>query len=163
MNNHISMSNGIIAATVLLLLVAYFVWFFWRSRSILKQWAKENGFEIVHAKLRWLVQGPFTGWSEKGQTVYRVTVRNRHGQERLGWVLCGGIWSGLFSNQVRVEWDDTSKKEIKEGNQLAMLILISIIVISVASIFVPDKIFERTLTASCLIVALFCIWRINRL
>ena len=160
MSNHIS--NAIIAATVLLLLAGYFIWFFWRSRSMLDQWARKNEFEIIHAKLRWLVQGPFTGLSNKGQTVYRVKVRDHHGHERLGWILCGGIWSGLFSNQIRVEWDDTNKKEIKEGNQLVVLILISIIVISVTSIFVPDKIFERTLTVGCLIFALICIWRLNR-
>jgi hypothetical protein len=162
MNNHVSMSNGIIAATILLLLVAYFVWFFWRSRSMLDQWARINGFEMIHAELRWLVQGPFTGLSNKGQTVYRVKVRDHHGHERLGWILCGGNWSGLFSNQIRVEWDDTNKKEIKEGNQLVVLILTSCIAIAIANIFLPDKIFERTFTAVCLIFALICIWRLNR-
>jgi hypothetical protein len=162
MNASIYISNFFGAAAVLSLLVGYFIWFFRRSRSLLRQWAKKNGFEIVHAKLCWLVQGPFTGLSNKGQTVYRIKVRDHHGQERLGWLLCGGIWSGLFSSQIRVEWDDTNKKEIKEGNQLVLLLLISIIVYALASLFIPNKILEQIFTAICLVFALFCIWRINR-
>jgi hypothetical protein len=156
------MSNGIIAATVLLLLVVYFVWFLRHSRLMLQRWATQNGFEIIHFELRWLFQGPFTGWSNKGQTVYRVKVRDRHGHERLGWILCGGIWSGLFSNQVRVEWDDANKSEIKEGNQLAVFTLIACIIIAIATIFISGEIIKRTLTAGCLIFALICIWRLNR-
>ena len=95
----------IVLAIVILVLVIYFAWYFPRSRSVLEHWAKQNGFEIIHSEFRWLFRGPFSFLSNRGQTVYRVRVRDHHGLERSGWVRCGSIWIGLFSDQAIVTWD----------------------------------------------------------
>ncbi|MCX6895830.1 MAG: hypothetical protein NTZ16_10110 [Verrucomicrobia bacterium] len=152
----------IVVTAVLLLLGGYFIWFFRRSRSLLNQWASQHEYQIVHSELRWLFQGPFFGLACKCQTVYRIKVRDQQGHERLGWVLCGSGWSGLFSNQVRVEWDDTNQAEIKVGNQLAIYLLIFMIIVGVGSAFLSTATFDRLLPVMFVICAAFVAWRIFR-
>jgi hypothetical protein len=91
-----------------ILMVVSMIWHFSRSRSVLEQWAEANGYEILHSEFRNLFRGPFFWTSSKGQTVYYVRVRDRDGQERSGWVRCGGFWAGLFSDKAEVRWEDES-------------------------------------------------------
>ena len=81
-------------------------WHFSRSRSLLEHWADENGYRIVESSYRNFVRGPFFWTTSKGQTVYRVTIEDRGGRVRSGWVRCGGWWLGLLSDRVQVRWDD---------------------------------------------------------
>ena len=158
-------ASAIIAVIVLSGLVIYFGWFFRRSKSVLEHWAARSRFQIVHSELRWLFQGPFTGWSCKGQTVYRVKVRDSRGQERLGWVLCGGIWAGLLSDQVRVEWDETQTGASKAGNQRAIIILVACVILFLTATLVSERTFKWILNGfavGCLVFALYCIFQIER-
>jgi len=77
-----------------------------RSRSLLEGWAAQNGYEILQREFRYLRRGPFFWTSSKGQTVYYVSVRDREGQVRFGFVRCGGWWLGLWSAKTEVRWDD---------------------------------------------------------
>lgn len=108
--NTIDSSSGpilfVIAVIVIVGLVAYYAWYFPRSQSVLKHWAARNEFEIVHEELKWFYKGPFTWLNNRGHTVYRIKVRDKNGQERTGWVRCGGIWLGLFSDEATVKWDE---------------------------------------------------------
>ena len=79
---------------------------FSRARSILEQWAEENGYEILDREHRWLRMGPFWWRKGKGQEVYYVTIRTSEGQVRRGWVRCGGWFLGILSNSAVVEWDE---------------------------------------------------------
>ena len=76
-----------------------------RSQKLLKRWADDNGFESLHVEHRMFRKGPFF-WSGRGQTVYRVEVRDEQGVERKGWVRCGSWWAGVFSDKVEVKWDE---------------------------------------------------------
>lgn len=100
------MRTLILTSLVVVLLVAYVAWFYSRSRSVLKQWAKASEYEILHSELRNLLRGPFFWTSSKGQTVYYVKVRDRDGHERSGWVRCGSFWNGVFSDKAEVRWED---------------------------------------------------------
>ena len=96
----------LILPVLLLLAVAGLAWHFSRSRSLLEQWAMENGYELLHTEHRNLFRGPFFWTSSKGQTVYYVKVRDRNGATRSGWVRCGGWWLGLLSDKTEVRWED---------------------------------------------------------
>ena len=96
----------IVTAIVIPLLVIYLAWYFPRSKSLLRHWALRQRFEIVHSELRWVFKGPYSFLCSRCQTVYRVRVRDHQGRERSGWVRCGGIWTGLFSDEAIVTWDE---------------------------------------------------------
>jgi hypothetical protein len=81
-------------------------WHFARSAAILQKWADENGYEILEKSYRYFFRGPFFFRTTKEQTVYRVTVRDKAGQVRTGWVACGSWWWGLWSDQAKVRWDE---------------------------------------------------------
>jgi hypothetical protein len=97
-------------ALVLFFMVFYFRWHFTRSAAILEKWADENGYEILERSYRWFFRGPFFFRTSKGQTVYRVTVRDKAGNVQTGWVACGSWWWGLLSDQARVIWDELPKE-----------------------------------------------------
>ena len=79
------------------------IWHWFRSRFLLEQWAKANGFVLVKMSMSWFKLNPFL--SSKRQEVYRITVRNHNGRERSGWVKCGGFWLGFLVNKVEVDLD----------------------------------------------------------
>jgi len=88
------------------LVIMLWVLHFSRAKSILEQWAEENGYEILSSERRWF-GGTFWWRRSRGQEVYYVTIRTPAGQIRKGWVRCGGWFGGvLFSNQADVEWDE---------------------------------------------------------
>ena len=103
----VASTGGGILPVVLVILVAVgsLIWHFTRSRSILEKWAERSGYEILESDYRNLVRGPFFWTSSKGQTVYRVKVRDRLGNIRSGWVRCGGWFSGLLSDATEVKWE----------------------------------------------------------
>ena len=106
------MTNGfeVTALTgVIIVAVVFAVWNLSRSRSLLDQWAEQNGFEIIHSELRSLRRGPFLLTTTKGQTVYYVTVRDINGVEHCGWVRCGGALLGLLSDKTEVRWVEEPK------------------------------------------------------
>ena len=102
------MDGGGVLMVVLFIGIAVFAFFlsFSRSESVLDEWANENGFEILESEYRTFFRGPFFFRSSKGQTVYRVKVRDRDGRVRSGWVRCGGWFLGLLSDKAVVDWDD---------------------------------------------------------
>ncbi len=89
----------------LIVAVAMVTVHFSRAESILKQWAEENGYEIISSEHRWF-GGAFLWKKSRGQEVYYVTVRTLNGQIRRGWVRCGGWFLGTLSDQAAVEWDE---------------------------------------------------------
>jgi hypothetical protein len=80
-------------------------WHISRSRTILEQWAQDMNYTILESDFRIFRRGPFFWTTSRGQTVYYVTIRDRQGMKRSGWVRCGGWWTGLFSNKAEVRWD----------------------------------------------------------
>jgi hypothetical protein len=112
------MSNDtkIIIILVALGWVAFFtIWHWFRSRVLLKEWAKEHGYELVKMSIPWFKFSPF--YVSKHQEVYQIKVRDHSGRERSGWAKCGGFWLGFLVDKVEVEWDTASKpKQNKQTN-----------------------------------------------
>ena len=104
--NHFEPNGILIAIVMVMLVIANIVWFYSRSRSVLEQWAEENGFELLETDQRHLFRGPFFWTTTKGQSVYRVVVRDSSGRVRRGWVRCGSFWFGLMSSKAMEKWDD---------------------------------------------------------
>lgn len=96
----------IIPLVVMAVVAIYVAWFFARSRSLLQRWAAANGYVILHAEARNFRRGPLLWASSKNQAVYFVRVRDQAGQERSGWLLLGGYWSGLFTSETQVKWEE---------------------------------------------------------
>ena len=99
-----------------LLIVAIAVvalFYFWKkhlddSAEMVLNWSKNNGFLLISAKYCWFYRGPFWLSANKNQAVYRIHVRDSRGQNRSGWVRCGGWFRGLASQDVVVRWDAES-------------------------------------------------------
>ena len=73
-------------------------------KQLLRKWADERGLEILEAKRRWLRGGPYSWFLiGGGQTVYRITVRDGHGQVAKGYVCIESLVH--FGGHVRVAWD----------------------------------------------------------
>ena len=75
-------------------------WF--RSKFLLKQWAKANGYELVSMRIPWFKSSPF--WISKRQEAYQICVRDHRGRERRAWAKCGGYFLGFLVNKVEVVW-----------------------------------------------------------
>lgn len=72
-----------------------------RSKYMLDEWGKANGFEILSQEERW-----FFKHAAMGRSVFRVTVRDSAGRRRNGYARCGLRWLGLLPDNVVVRWDD---------------------------------------------------------
>jgi len=98
-------------AAILILMLAllgalFAAWHYGRSGSLLETWARENGYLILSQENCWFFKGPYFWTSTRGQEVYRVTVRDREGRTRSGYVRCGGALLGMLSDHVDVRWDE---------------------------------------------------------
>jgi hypothetical protein len=76
-----------------------------RSRSLLRRWASDNGFQILDFKLNLFRPSGWNWTSSNNQMVYFVRVRDKDGRERRGWVRCGNFWVGIFSSKTEVKWE----------------------------------------------------------
>jgi len=85
--------------------ISMMVWHFSRSRKMVEQWANDNCMELIEAERRFLRRGTYWWRTNKGQEVFRITVRDSSGQVRRGYVRVGGWFLGMLSDQVNVEWD----------------------------------------------------------
>jgi len=96
----------LLVAFVSVIIAASFYWSSSKGRSMLEQWAAENGYDIQSQEECWFFRGPFFWTSSKGQKVYKVALRDRDGRVRNGYARCGSYWLGLWSDAVEVRWDD---------------------------------------------------------
>ncbi len=81
-------------------------WTIARANAVLRSWARQNDFEIVHFE-RCFFTGAFSPLTTSGnQIVYFVRVRDQERHERSGWVRCGSF-GHPFGNQTVVKWKDT--------------------------------------------------------
>lgn len=90
---------GVVFVAVMIL------WTFTRSDSILHHWANQNGYRILQQQYCWFWRGPFFWTSSKNQTVYYVTVEDRDGRQRTGYVRCGGYFWGLLVDTAEARWE----------------------------------------------------------
>lgn len=76
-----------------------------------RQWADEHGYDVVYRAYRSLWQGPFFWRSTDAQAVQYLTVRDRAGRERSGYIRTGHWFFGLHSADMDVEWEDAFPRE----------------------------------------------------
>lgn len=77
-----------------------------KSEDLLNFWAEENSFQIISFERRHLLQGPFFLITSKAQVVYYVSIVDNSGKKRSAWIRFGGWFTGLFSDNLEVKWDE---------------------------------------------------------
>ena len=80
-------------------------WHYSRASELLEEWARRHRYHILRQEYCYFFKGPFFWSSSKNQVVYYVTIEDRDGRQRTGWVRCGGFFFGLFSDNVEVSWE----------------------------------------------------------
>src|SRR5689334_21897737 len=76
--------------------------------AALSRWSREHGFEIEQQGTPVIPGGPYMWTAGPFRRVYRVTVRDRDGRRRRGWVRLGtNLWpsSAVDDCPVEVQWD----------------------------------------------------------
>jgi hypothetical protein len=96
----------IVVAALVALVVGGSYWRYRRSRQLLARWARQSRVELLRAERRLVSRGPFFWRSSDSQIVFRVTVRDRDGRVRHGFVRIGGWFLGVLSDQTAAEWED---------------------------------------------------------
>ena len=76
------------------------------ARRILRRWADENHFELLHFERCFFTGGFSPSTTSRNQIVYFVRVRDREHRERSGWVRCGSF-AHPFGKGAEVEWKDS--------------------------------------------------------
>lgn len=82
-----------------------------RVGELADRWARDNQYELVDSEYRFWREGPFWWRSSEAQVVQRITVRDRYGRERRGYLRSGHWLFGLWDDSVSVEWDEPSPRE----------------------------------------------------
>ena len=98
--------EAVVIGVFVLLGLAMATWHYGRAGSLLASWAKGNGFELLSQENCLFFRGPYFWTTTRGQEVYRVSVRDREGRTRSGYVRCGGTFLGMLGDQVDVRWDE---------------------------------------------------------
>jgi hypothetical protein len=70
----------------------------------LRRWADGLGLTVLSKRRARIARGPFTWTSTRTDFVYRVTVRDRGGDVREGWVRVPGVAVGT-RRRVEARWD----------------------------------------------------------
>ena len=78
-----------------------------RASEMLDEWLRDNNFQLLQKSTPWIKDNPFFISSNRSQKVFKVTVRDKTGQVRVGWVRCGHALLGVAVKQVEVKWDKT--------------------------------------------------------
>ena len=76
-----------------------------RAADMLAGWAAASGYQLLQFAPRYLRTGPYFWRHGRGQLIFYVTVADRSGGRRAGYVRLGGWLMGLLSDQVDVIWD----------------------------------------------------------
>jgi len=77
-----------------------------RASVILRNWAAENQFQLIHSE-RCAGTGPFNPLIALYGIVFLVRIRDHENKERTGWVICGTFWEHIyFTNHAEVKWQE---------------------------------------------------------
>jgi len=76
-----------------------------KSEEMLRQWATKQGIRVVDFERPLFARGPFFWESSSQQAVFRITAEFPDGHIAHGWVLCGSVFLGPWSDEMIVKWD----------------------------------------------------------
>jgi hypothetical protein len=96
------LAGFVVIACPLIAVSAYWIFVWSQSLTALEGWADKEGYRIVQRSYRTFLRGPFS-LMPATCTVFYVTVQDRDGFERDGWVCCGDQYYGT-SDKPEVEW-----------------------------------------------------------
>jgi hypothetical protein len=96
----------IVFAGVIVLGLLITWWRFQRASGMLREWARERGYELLSYQYCGFWRGPFWFWTSKGQMVYYIQVRQPDGSVRGGYVRLGNWFVGMLADEVEVAWDE---------------------------------------------------------
>lgn len=104
------MNEGVIFLGVLILLVGSASGLFWikqvQRRKALIQWAAYNDYQLVSFEAAALDEAtPFPFKISKAQEIFHVSILQKDGRAKSGWLLLGGDWFGLDPADAEVKWD----------------------------------------------------------
>jgi hypothetical protein len=97
---------GTVALSLMTAFALFAVW--WmnaRAESVLERWCAHTGFDLIERRYCLISSGPYALAALTGQWVYRVTIRNRAGRVRQGYVCVGNAVLGVLAEEVAVRWD----------------------------------------------------------
>jgi hypothetical protein len=107
-----------------LILPIFILWFWWMKRyarryserlqTLLPEWANKEGFGILFQERLPFWSTPFVPSSYVVH--YRVVVEDAQGRRRRGWVQFGGWPLGIFSQRVRVVWEEPQPAQDASSN-----------------------------------------------
>jgi hypothetical protein len=76
-----------------------------KARDVVDMWADENHLQVVDKRYLQF-GGKFFFSRSKAQRVYRVTVIDASGRQRVADVKCGGFMVGMLNESVNIRWHD---------------------------------------------------------
>jgi hypothetical protein len=83
--------------------IAWRLYVYFSDRDLLSAWAKQNALELLQWHTTFLLSHPFgLGARSTSRSIYTITVRNRVGHERRGWVKIG------WDSSLDVRWRDVA-------------------------------------------------------
>ena len=82
-----------------------------RASQMLEQWLHDNDYRLLQKGTPWIKDNPFFMSSNRSQKVFKVSVRDREGKIRQGWVRCGHALAGVAVSQVEVKWDEMANAQ----------------------------------------------------
>jgi len=74
------------------------------GRTLLKEWAVNNGYELLTVKYGLIRINPFFFnflWKKR---LFKVTLKTMEGNQRSAWILVGDILSGLRIKEFDIKW-----------------------------------------------------------
>jgi hypothetical protein len=95
----------IVISLFVIALAAIMISRFGRSASMLEQWAAGQGYRLLHFERRKWRKGPFAFSTSRGQEVYQITVADREGKIKCGYIRCDRYFRRTYTDSAEVEWD----------------------------------------------------------
>jgi hypothetical protein len=77
------------------------IWAAHRTKAMLVEWGRANGFEILSHKEDWTFPP-----ESLGRSVFRVEVRDSAGRRKRGTARCETRLLGLLPEEIAVQWDE---------------------------------------------------------
>lgn len=87
------------------IVIGSLAWTHYRAMILLRNWATENGYQLLQHEARYLRTGPYFWRRSRNQLVYYVTVLDPQGWRRSAYLRLGNWFFGMLGNQVDVTWD----------------------------------------------------------